>query len=92
LEANACGVPSIVVDHEENGSTAVVEDGVTGFITAVSSEAIAERLIDCLTDDELLTELSAGAREFGREHDWDNIVDDLEQVYSSATQTGSSTS
>jgi glycosyltransferase involved in cell wall biosynthesis len=86
LEANACGVPSIVVDHEENGSTAVVEDGVTGFITEVSSDAIAERLVDCLTDEPLLAEVSAGALEFGRSHDWDVIVDELEAVYSSAVQ------
>ena len=83
LEANACGVPSIVVDHEENGSTAVVEDSVTGFITEVSSGAIAGRLVDCLTDDDLLADLSAGATEFGRAHDWDVIVDELEEVYSS---------
>jgi glycosyltransferase involved in cell wall biosynthesis len=86
LEANACGVPSIVVDHEENGSTAVVEDGVTGFITEVSSEAIADRLVDCLTDDDVLTELSTGSKEFGRAHDWDVIVDELEEVYSSVVQ------
>jgi glycosyltransferase involved in cell wall biosynthesis len=86
LEANACGVPSIVVDHEENGSTAVVEDGVTGFITEVSSGAIAGRLVDCLTDDDLLADLSAGATEFGRAHDWDVIVDELEEVYSSVVQ------
>lgn len=84
LEANACGVPSIVVDHEENGSTAVVEDGVTGFITDVSAEAIADRLGECLTDEVLLEELSAQAREFGRAHDWDVIVENLEEVYSSA--------
>jgi len=84
LEANACGVPSIVVDHEENGSTAVVEDGVTGFVTDVSAEAIADRLVDCLTDDALLEDLSAGATEFGRNHDWDVIVRELENVYSSA--------
>ncbi|WP_159900234.1 glycosyltransferase family 4 protein [Salinirussus salinus] len=86
LEANACGVPSIVVDHEENGSTAVVEDGVTGFITSVSAEAIADRVVDLLTDDDLLADLSTGAREFGWAHDWDVIVDDLEDVYSSAVQ------
>jgi glycosyltransferase involved in cell wall biosynthesis len=86
LEANACGVPSIVVDHEENGSTAVVEDGVTGFITTVSPEAIADRIVECLTDRVLLEDLSTGAREFGRAHDWDRIVKDLEQVYSSAAK------
>jgi len=89
LEANACGVPSIVVDHEENGSTAIVEDGVTGYITDVSSEAIAERLVTCLTDESLLEELSSGALEFGRDHDWDSIVKDLEQVYSSAVAADS---
>ena len=83
LEANACGVPTIVIDHEENGSTAVVEDGVTGFITEDSAEAIAEKLMRCLTDDALLAELSTGATAFGRAHDWDVIVDELEDVYSS---------
>ena len=83
LEANACGVPAIVIDHEENGSTAVVEDGVTGFITEDSAEAIAEKLMRCLTDDALLAELSTGATAFGRAHDWDVIVDELEDVYSS---------
>jgi len=86
LEANACGVPSIVVDHPENGSTAVVEDGVTGFVTNVSADAIADRLAACLTDDELVKELSAGAIEYGRDHDWDVIVDELEDVYLSATR------
>ncbi len=86
LEANACGVPSIVVDHEENGSTAVVEDGVTGFITEVSAEAIATRLVDCLTDDDLHNRLSAGARQFGKDHDWNVIVEQLEEIYSNVTQ------
>jgi glycosyltransferase involved in cell wall biosynthesis len=81
LEANACGVPSIVVDHEENGSTVVVEDGVTGFITPVSEQAIADRMAEILTDEEVRDKLSEGARRFGREHDWDVIVDELEDVY-----------
>ncbi|WP_247009714.1 glycosyltransferase family 4 protein [Halorientalis litorea] len=86
LEANACGVPSIVVDHEENGSTAVVKDGVTGYITDVSAEGITDCLVDCITDEELLSDLSQAAKEFGRKHDWDVIVDELERVYSSALQ------
>lgn len=81
LEANACGVPSIVVDHPENGSTAVVEDGVTGYITDVSSDAIAERIMRVLSSPETHSRLSSGAREFGKAHDWDRIVDQLEGVY-----------
>jgi len=88
LEANACGVPSIVVDHEENGSTAVVEHGDTGFVTDVSTEAIADRLVKLLTTPELQEELSAGARQFGQDHDWSVIVDMTEQVYMDAISNG----
>jgi glycosyltransferase involved in cell wall biosynthesis len=90
LEANACGVPSIVVDHPENGSTAVVEDGVTGFVTEPSAAAIAGRIVDIISNEQTRTQLSEGAIEFGRAHDWDVIVDDLEQIYSNAI-TGTST-
>lgn len=82
LEANACGVPSIVIDHAENGSTAVVEDGETGFVVDPEPDAIASRIVTLLEDDDLLATLSANARIYGEVHDWDNIVTDLEGVYS----------
>jgi glycosyltransferase involved in cell wall biosynthesis len=81
LEANACGTPSIVVDHPENGSTAVVESGETGFIIEPEATAITDQLTDLLTDPDLLAHISAGAREYGKAHDWDEIVADLESVY-----------
>lgn len=82
LEANACGVPSIVVDHPENGSTAVVEDDDTGFVTEPSVEAIVDRVIEIVSDKETRDRLSAGALEYGKAHDWSVIIDELEQVYS----------
>lgn len=82
LEANACGVPSIIVDAPENGSVAVVDHGVTGFITEPSAKAIAGRIVDVLSDEELQDHLSLGAYEFGKAHDWDAIVTELEEVYS----------
>lgn len=81
LEANACGVPSIVVNHPENGSTAVVENDETGFVVEPTSDAIADKLDNLLTDNELRERLSANAREYGRAHDWSEIVSDLEEVY-----------
>jgi len=81
LEANACGTPSIVVNHPENGSTAVVEDGETGFVVEPDAAAITDQLTDLLTDPDLLAHVSAGAREYGSAHDWDEIVADLESVY-----------
>lgn len=81
LEANACGVPSIVVDAPDNGSTAVVADGETGFVTDPGSDAIAARIVDVLTDDALREQLSEGARAYGETHDWDTVVEKLELLY-----------
>jgi glycosyltransferase involved in cell wall biosynthesis len=84
LEANACGVPTVVVDHPENGSTGVVKDGETGFVVEPNADAIADRIVTLLADDTLLEDLSEGARRYGEAHDWNRIVDDLEEVYSKA--------
>ncbi|WP_170977355.1 glycosyltransferase family 4 protein [Halorussus salinisoli] len=81
LEANACGTPSIVVDHPDNGGTAVVNDGETGYITPLSSEVMADRITTVLTDRATRRRLQTNARTFGKQHDWDRIVDELEQVY-----------
>lgn len=84
LEANACGKPAIIVDHPENGSKAVVEDGTTGIVTQPKPKSIAKSITQILGDDEVYQHLSKNALEFGREHDWEIIVDDLEQAYSKA--------
>lgn len=81
LEANACGVPSIVIDHENNGGRAVVEHGETGFITDLSPEEIAQYTTEILSDRELREQLQRGAREYGKQHDWSNVSEQLEDVY-----------
>ena len=84
LEANACGVPAVVIDHEENGGTAVVEDGKTGYITELDPEVIADRIVDVCTDDSHKQDLREHAEAFGRNHDWDVIVSEMEQTYLSS--------
>lgn len=86
LEANACGTPSIIVDHPENGSTAVVEDGETGLISTPGAYALADRLVDVLSDDALHDYLASNARDFGAAHDWEVIVDDLVEVYTNTRE------
>ena len=81
LEANACGVPSVVIDHPENGARAVVADGETGYVTDLSAEAVADRVEVLLSDEETRRRMSENARAFGQDHDWNVIVDRLEGVY-----------
>ncbi|MFC7018207.1 MULTISPECIES: glycosyltransferase family 4 protein [Haloarcula] len=81
LEANACGIPAIVADYEENGGTAVVDDGVNGFVVEPTPEAFADRIEHVLTDETARADLATDAREFGKRHDWDRIVDQLADKY-----------
>ncbi len=84
LEANACGVPSLVIDHEDNGGTAVVEDGVTGGIVDFSADALGEGIATLLADDAMRRRMSGNAREFACHHDWNRIVAEMETVYERA--------
>lgn len=86
LEANACGVPSIVTDEENSGNTAIVEDGETGFIVEPTVDALAARIVDVLEDATLRDELSDGALAFGEAHDWGRIVEQTEDVYRRAVE------
>ncbi|MFH5800272.1 glycosyltransferase family 4 protein [Haladaptatus sp. CMAA 1911] len=84
LEANACGVPSVVIDHEDNGGTAVVEDGVTGSIVEFDADALGAEIASLLANETTGRRMSENAYEFARRHDWNRIVAEMETVYDRA--------
>ena len=81
LEANASGIPAIIVDHRDNGATSVISDGENGFKEALSEEAIASRILQLLTDEKLLASMKQKAINRTRSHDWSIIVTEVEKVY-----------
>lgn len=85
LEAGACGVATITVDFERNGSKAVIENGRNGFVTQPSSQALGSKIEHLLRDHKLREQVSKGAREFAQENDWDTITEKTLEVYKKAT-------
>jgi len=84
LEANAWGLPAMIVRHEKNAGIGVVNDGYNGFILNLSPEEIAEKILHLLQNEDELNELSKNALEFARGHDWSVIVERTEEVYEEA--------
>lgn len=84
LEANACGLPSIIVDADRNGGKAIVDDGETGFVVPKSATAIAEQIQIVLESPSKLKEMSAAADKYASKHDWSEIVRQTENVYTTA--------
>jgi len=80
LEAMASGTP--VVASETGGLVHLVKNGETGYhVPAGNPQALAQRLIALLENDELLVQLGAQAAEYAKEFSWSIIVDQIIELY-----------
>lgn len=81
LEALAAGLPAVVVDAP--GNRDVVQDRVSGLITAVSPEAIATGLSTLVEDQTLRKALADGARKRALDFSEDVFAKHVEHLYAS---------
>ncbi len=80
LEAMACGTP--VVASEVGGLAFLVKDGETGFhFPAEDPEALSERLIALIENDDLRKNMSANAASLAKEYDWQIIAQRISGLY-----------
>lgn len=82
-EANACGIPAIVLNHERNAAVDLVKEGVNGFIVNASPEEIAAKIDESIDKKDIIKDRCI---EISKEYDWERIVDDLEDIYRKMTQ------
>ena len=70
LEANACGLPVVTVDHRMNAACDFIANGENGFICKLSEEDIAENILR-----ELDEKKSIGRKciENAKKYDWNEI-------------------
>lgn len=92
LEANACGLPVIAVDHPLGIDKRLILSGKTGFFVKLTPDAIAEKIRLLLSDEKLRSQMKADAIEFAQGYDWEKITGEIEKVYAeisgSARKTG----
>ncbi|MCK4730985.1 MAG: glycosyltransferase family 4 protein, partial [Methanophagales archaeon] len=81
LEANACGVPAIIVKGEKNAAVDVVEDGKNGFICDLSAKDIANNIVKFLRGESKRRNMCDLSRENAKKYDWNIIVNKMEKVY-----------
>jgi glycosyltransferase involved in cell wall biosynthesis len=85
LEANACGIPAVLVHSDANGGAAIVEDGRNGYVVDKNASAIADQIATVLDDYGLQAELAESCLAFAKEHDWETIASETTSVYERAT-------
>jgi D-inositol-3-phosphate glycosyltransferase len=80
LESMACGTP--VVASETGGLAFLVKDGETGFhVPAADPEALADRLIELMQDNELREKLGKQASEYAKGFTWSIVADQILELY-----------
>ena len=82
LEANACGVPVVVVRTPESASSEIVHDGVTGRLCDLSDSAVAAAIAEILESRSRFRpeDCMSHARTF----DWDDVAVRVLEVYDTA--------
>lgn len=79
IEANACGIPVVVVNHKMNAAVDLITAGENGLISNLSESDVANKIIMSIENkEEMYDKCIQNAKKF----DWDKITDSLEKYYS----------
>jgi len=77
LEANACGLPAVTVNHKNNAASDLITNE-NGFICGLSCEDIADKIRMALESGNKMKDKCV---EFARDYDWDKITEMVESCY-----------
>ena len=81
IEANACGIPVITINHKDNAARDLIEEGKNGFVCQLNEEEIAKRIMRIL-ENSSGRKMKEVCMDLAKKYDWDKIVDEIEGVYS----------
>lgn len=86
VEANACGLPVIVIKNKWNASQELIDVGKNGLISDNNPGDLSLKIKKLITDDNLRQVMSQESLEKSKSFDWDIIVKDLESYYLQLTK------
>ena len=78
LEANACGLPVVTINHPQNAAGDLIIDGKNGFLAELSKEDLASKIMMAL---ERTQDMSSDCLEYSKQYDWERVVDMVEYTY-----------
>ena len=81
IEAMACGLPVITIQHPMNASCELIKDGENGFLSNLNSQNLAGKISLLLSNNELRNTLSFAAKNSVSEYDWNAIAGQNEEFY-----------
>lgn len=78
IEANACGLPVILLDYPNNAAMDLIEEGRNGFVCGDEDE-MRNRIIQLLSDRKMWEGMRRNALKMAERYSWDRIVGEYER-------------
>jgi glycosyltransferase involved in cell wall biosynthesis len=92
LEANACGLPVITINHANNAAKNLIRNNYNGFICQLDFHNVAMHIKNILCDPILFNNLKMRSIEFAQKCGWENIINDLVNYYQKTINENNSNS
>lgn len=80
IEANACGIMAITVNHKDNAARDLIEEGKNSFVCQLNEKEIVKRIMRILINNSSRG-MEETCVELAGKYDWNMIVDEIEGVY-----------
>ena len=80
LEANACGLPVITINHERNAVKELIKDGTNGFLCGLTEEEISEKIILALSEG-----MGKKCIDTSKRYDWSAIIENYDSFLKEIT-------
>ena len=77
LEANACGLPVITVNHKDNTAKDLIEEGKNGYICQLDEKDITNKITEIIKGQNSKEKI----KQYSLKFNWDKIVNKIEEVY-----------
>ncbi|MDP2948774.1 MAG: glycosyltransferase family 4 protein [Chloroflexota bacterium] len=84
VEAQACGLPAVVVRAPDSASPTLIRSGDNGLVCDNDARSLATALAHLLEDQPLRQQMAEAAQAEAARYDWSNVVERIEGVYQQA--------
>lgn len=81
VEAQACGLPAVVVNAPDSASTSLIRDGGNGLVCDNDARSLAAAVGDLLGNPSRREKMAEEALAQAARYDWSNVVERIEGVY-----------
>jgi glycosyltransferase involved in cell wall biosynthesis len=81
LEANACGMPVITIDHPMNAAADLITEEYNGYSIPLSLPEFADKIKLLLQNKNLRERMARNAKIFSMKYSWDTVSEDVERYY-----------